>query len=268
MTHQQTGRFQNRCIIVTGGASGIGEACARRFAAENARVVIADINVTGASRLAKELAGEAIEMDVASESSIEAAAEQIEHEIGPVDGLVTSAGVLQGSKPPHLFDIEEFDRVMNIDQRGTYLACRAFGTRMAKRGSGAIVNIASITGMRSTPLHSYSPAKAAVISITECLAAEWGRSGVRVNAVSPGYTLTPGLEHAVVSRGGDTSNMSDNTALGRMITPDEIANAVVFLSSDEASAITGANLPVDAGWLVAGSWNTYGGLRPAYQPKE
>jgi NAD(P)-dependent dehydrogenase (short-subunit alcohol dehydrogenase family) len=257
-------RFNGKCIVVTGGASGIGEACARQFTAEGARVVLADINLAAAEELATELAGSAVEVDVTSDASIDSAAERIEQEIGPVDGLITSAGILQGSRPPHEFSVQDYDQVVKVDQRGTYLTCRAFGSRMARRGSGAIVNIASIAGMRSTPLHAYSPAKAAVISITECLSAEWGRSGLRVNAVSPGYTTTPALEQAITSRGGDVRNMSDNTAMGRMITPNEVARAVAFLISDEASAITGANLPVDAGWLVTASWHTYGGIRPSY----
>lgn len=203
-------------------------------------------------------------MDVTSDESIEAAAASTVQDVGPVDILVTSAGVLQSPLSPHALDVDAFDRVMNIDQRGTYLTCRAFGTRMAQRGSGAIVNIASVAGLRSTPLHSYTPAKAAVIAITECLAAEWGRSGVRVNAVAPGHTLTPALQ-AEVDRGErDVDALAANTALGRLATPEDIANAVCFLVSDAAGAITGVSLPIDAGWLVGGSWTSYGGVRDAY----
>ena len=101
--------------------------------------------------------------------------------------------------------------------------------------------------------------------MTECLAAEWGRSGVRVNAVSPGYTLTPALKARIEAGGRESSNLSGNTVQGRMIRPEEIANAVAFLMSDEASAVTGANLPIDAGWLVTSPWHTYGGARPPYQ---
>ena len=193
-----------------------------------------------------------------------AAAEAIEQDIGTVDILVTSAGVLQRPFPPHELDLDEFDRVMNIDQRGTYLTCRAFGTRMARRGSGSIVNIASVAGLRSTPLHSYSPAKAAVIALTECLAAEWGRSGVRVNAVSPGHTLTPAMKSAIDAGERDLDALSANTALGKLVTPEDIADAVYFLASDDARAITGISLPIDAGWLVATSWQSYGGVRDAY----
>ncbi len=122
------------------------------------------------------------------------------------------------------------------------------------------MNIASITAMRSVPLHAYAPAKAAVVSMTECLAAEWGRHGVRVNAVSPGHTLTPALQSAISAGERDIKLLEEN-ALGRMVNPEEVAKAVAFLVGDESSAITGVNLPVDCGWLVAGSWHTYGGLR-------
>jgi NAD(P)-dependent dehydrogenase (short-subunit alcohol dehydrogenase family) len=99
--------------------------------------------------------------------------------------------------------------------------------------------------------------------MTTNLAVEWGRSGVRVNAVSPSHTLTPFVKDAIESGRRDLAELSDNTALGRVITPEEVAAAVLFLASDEASAITGVNLPVDAGWLSVGGWHSYGGVRPA-----
>lgn len=257
-------KFQDRLAVITGGASGIGEACARKFAIDGARVVIADINLEAARKIAESLRGHAIELDVRSDASVDTAADSIEQDIGTVDILVTSAGVLQPPHPPHDLSVDEFDRVMNIDHRGTYLTCRAFGTRMARRGNGAIVNIASVAGLRSTPLHSYTPAKAAVIALTECLAAEWGRSGVRVNAVSPGHTLTPAMESAIEAGERDLDALSANTALGKLVTPEDIADAVCFLASDDARAITGISLPIDAGWLVATSWQSYGGVRDAY----
>jgi NAD(P)-dependent dehydrogenase (short-subunit alcohol dehydrogenase family) len=156
-----------------------------------------------------------------------------------------------------------WDEVVRVDQRGTYVAAVVFGTRMAARRRGSIVNIASVAGMRSMPLHAYAPAKAAVIAMTECLAAEWGPAQVRVNAVSPGYTRTPALQAAIDKGERDVSALERNAALGRLVEPAEIARAVAFLASPDAAAITGANLPVDCGWLVAGSWHTYGGLRRA-----
>jgi NAD(P)-dependent dehydrogenase (short-subunit alcohol dehydrogenase family) len=124
---------------------------------------------------------------------------------------------------------------------------------------GSIINIASITGMRSVPLHAYAPAKAAVISMICWLATEWGRSGVRVNAVSPGYTLTPALKDAIDKDERDVSAISNNSMAGRSVEPNEVAKAIAFLASNHASGITSANLPVGIGWLLSGSWEMYGG---------
>jgi NAD(P)-dependent dehydrogenase (short-subunit alcohol dehydrogenase family) len=255
------GNLDGRVAVVTGGASGIGEACARLFAARGARVVVADLNKSRAETVAGEIGGHAFEVDVTSAEAQETLAEEVEAGIGPAAIVVTSAGVGQRPLPPEELRLSTYDRMIEIDLKGTYLTCLAFGRRMALRGHGAIVTIASITGMRSTPLHSYGPAKAAVISLTQGLAAEWGRSGVRVNAISPGYTLTPLLKDSIDKGLRDPALLSGNAALGRMVLPDEIARAAAFLASDEAEAITGINLPVDCGWLVTGSWDAYGGLR-------
>ena len=247
--------FAGRVAVVTGGASGIGAACASLLAAQGARVVVADRKPAAGSSLP------AVAMDVADDKSVGAALEEIESRFGAVSVLVNSAGVLQRTLPPEQLALDEWDFVARIDLRGTYLCCAAFGGRMAARGAGAIVNIASVAGMRSGPLHSYGPAKAGVIHLSECLAAEWGPRGVRVNTVSPGFTQTPALDKGKATGTLEDATMSASTALGRLIRPEEIAAAVVFLASDHASAITGANLPVDAGYLVATPWAAYGGLR-------
>lgn len=262
MTHALDGQI----AVVTGGASGIGEACARRLAERGARVAVVDVDAGRAERVAAHLPGRghaAYALDVRDAGAVETMAALIETEMDPADVLVTSAGVIQVPLPPEELSLEDWDNVVAVDQRGVYVSCLAFGRRMAARGRGAIVNISSIAGMRSMPLHSYSPAKAAVISMTECLAAEWGRSGVRVNAVAPGYTRTPALQAAIDSGRRDPAALEQTSALGRMVEPAEIADAVAFLASDDARAITGVTLPVDAGWLVTGSWHSYGGLRPA-----
>ena len=246
--------------VVTGGASGIGAACCRELARRGCKVAVADIDNAQATRIANEIGGAAFAVDVADESSTERLAESVERSLGAADILVNSAGVIQVPLAPENLSMSSWDLVARVDQRGTYVACLAFGRRMALRGCGAIVNIASIAGMRSMPLHAYAPAKAAVISITECLAAEWGRSGVRVNTVSPGYTRTPALQGAIDRGQRDATSLVNNSALGRMVEPEEIAKAVAFLASAEAAAITGVNLPVDAGWLVTTSWHTYSGL--------
>ena len=258
-----SGRRIGGIAVVTGGASGIGAACCRVLADAGATVVVLDRDEARGNAIAAEVKGRAWVADVGDEKALDECAGAIEAAVGPVDVLVNSAGVLQQPLPPEQLPMSSWDEVIHIDQRGTYVASVAFGRRMAQRGRGSIINIASIAGMRSTPMHAYAPAKAAVIAITECLAAEWGRSGVRVNAVSPGYTLTPALQAAIDKGQRDVSMLNENSALGRMVSPEEVARAVCFLASEDASAITGANLPVDCGWLVTPSWHTYGGLRPA-----
>lgn len=251
--------------VVTGGASGIGAACCRELAARGARVALLDRDER-VHAVAREINGRAWVVDVADEVALERCAASIEAELGPVEILVNSAGVIQVPLPPDRLSMTTWDEVVRVDQRGTYLAAVVFGTRMVARRRGSIVNIASIAGMRSMPLHAYAPAKAAVIAMTECLAAEWGPAQVRVNAVSPGYTRTPALQAAIDKGERDVCALERNAALGRMVEPVEIARAVAFLASADAAAITGANLPVDCGWLVAGSWHSYGGLRQATGP--
>ncbi|RLA48116.1 MAG: short-chain dehydrogenase [Gammaproteobacteria bacterium] len=253
--------LQNRTALVTGAASGIGEACARLLAEYGCRVALADINIAQARSVADDIAGSAVEIDVASADSVATAIAWVEENVGPIDILVTSAGVIQPPLPVSELPLEVWDRVVRIDQRGTYVTCRAVGVRMARRGAGSIINIASVAGMRSMPLHAYAPAKAAVISMSECLASEWGRSGVRVNTVSPGYARTPALQDAIDKGERDVSLLENNSVAGRLVETREIAAAVAFLASGLASGITGINLPVDVGWLTASSWETYGGVR-------
>jgi NAD(P)-dependent dehydrogenase (short-subunit alcohol dehydrogenase family) len=254
---------RRRVSVVTGGASGIGAACARQLASSGDLVIVADRDLERARSVADSIGGRAYSIDVGDEIAVEACAAQIERDCGAVDVLVNSAGIIQIPVRPHDMQMSVWDDVVRVDQRGTYVACTAFARRMIERRRGNIVNIASVAGMRSMPLHAYAPAKAAVIAITECLAAEWGPSGIRVNAVSPGYTLTPALKSAIDRGERDVSSLTVNAALRRLVDPDEIGRAVAFLASDSASAITGINLPVDCGWLAGTSWSTYGGLREA-----
>jgi len=247
--------------VVTGGASGIGAACCRELSAAGARVVVIDRNLDGAKAVAEEVGGVAYFADVTDDAGMEAVAAKIEAEVGPVAVMIGNAGVLAFPARPFDVSMATWDYINQVDQRGVYLSCVVFGRAMVQRRKGAIVNIASIAGMRSMPIHGYASAKAAVISITQCLATEWGPAGVRVNAVSPGFVQTPALQAAIDKGERDVTLLQANAAMGRTVKMDEIAKAVVFLSSDDASAITGVNLPVDCGWLVTGSWHTYGGLR-------
>jgi NAD(P)-dependent dehydrogenase (short-subunit alcohol dehydrogenase family) len=255
---------QGRVVVVTGGASGIGKSCAEILAERGALVVVLDRDADAAAEVAKSIQGRAYELDISDAQAVERVAGLIEREIGAVHGLVANAGIIQSrAQPPEQLPMEDWDRIFSINVRGTFQCCVSFGGRMAKRGAGSIVTIASIAGMRSTPHHAYNVSKAAVLHMTTNLSVEWGRSGVRVNAVSPGYTLTPALEDAISRKLRDTTSLVAPTALGRMVRPSEVAHAVAFLLSDEAAAITGVNLPVDAGWLAGNSWGTYDGVPPS-----
>lgn len=256
-----TGPLQGRVAVVTGGGSGIGAACVRLLAARGARLVIADMNADAAARLAGEVGGTAMAVDVRDADAVQALADRTEAEIGPTAILVTSAGIVQPPLPPEDLPLELYDNVYAVNLRGTYLTARAFAAHMLKRRAGAIVTVSSVTAERSTPLHAYAPTKAAVTNLTMGLAAEWGRAGIRVNTVEPGYTRTPALQDQIDRGHRDPTLLRENSALGRMVEPEEIARAVAFLVSDDASAITGIALPVDAGYFCAGSWHPYGGVR-------
>lgn len=255
------GSLKDRIAVVTGGASGIGAACARLMAARGARVVIADVNAEAAATVAAEIGGVGYGVDVRDADAIEALAEKSEREVGPTDILVTSAGIVQPPLPPEELSLELYDNVIAVNLRGTYLCAKAYGLRMLARRSGSIVTISSVTAERSVPLHAYAPSKAAVTNMTMNLAAEWGRAGIRVNAVEPGYTRTPALQDQIDRGHRDPTLLEENSTLGRMVEPEEIAKAVAFLASDESSAVTGIALPVDVGFFSAGSWHPYGGVR-------
>ena len=248
--------------VVTGGASGIGAACCHELSRRGATIAVVDRDIDRAQVVAQDIKGaSAWAGDVTDEAVLADVAARIEATLGPVSILVNSAGIIQTPDRPADLAMSVWDDVVRVDQRGIYVASVVFAKAMLTRRQGSIVNIASIAGMRAMPLHAYAPAKAAVISMTACLAAEWGPAGIRVNAVSPGYTRTPALQGAIDRGQRDVALLESNAALGRLVLPSDIAKAVAFLAGPDASAITGINLPVDAGWLAATPWNTYGGLR-------
>lgn len=249
-----------RHALVTGGGSGIGRAAAETLRRAGAEVTIADRAKDAAEKAAEIGAGFAA-LDVADEEQVEGLAERLEREGRPVDVLVACAGVLQRTLRPEELTWKEWDLVTRVHQRGTFACCRSFGSRMAGRSGGAIVLVSSVAGLRSGPLHAYGPAKAAIAHLATCLASEWGPRGVRVNAVAPGFTETEALRRGIADGTLDGGRMAGHTALGRLVAPDEIASAVLFLTSPMASAVTGITLPVDAGYLCASDWAVYGGLR-------
>ena len=248
--------------VIIGGGNGIGEATSRLMLERGWNVVIADIDVGAVKRISDELGCSGFELDITNEDSVADVAGRINDEIGPVSTLVVAAAVFQDIVPTETLKTEEWERILKVNLTGTFLANRVFGSKMIERGRGSIVNIASIAAIGSMPVEAYGTSKAGVIHLTKNLAGEWGRSGVRVNAVSPGSTLVPRVEKRLKS-GRYATAPGDLTALGRMVRPNEVAEAIEFLASDRASAITGINLIVDAGWQIASTWAQFGGVRPA-----
>ncbi len=258
---EDTGK--GRLAVIIGGGSGIGAATAQVLSERGWKLAIVDRDLDNAQRVASELGGRAWHCDVTDSGVMAGVAREIAATYAPPHGLVVSSGTFQDSTIPVAeASHEDWDRLINVNLAGVYHAAQAFGPGMAERGQGAIVNIASTAGMGGSPLFAYGPAKAAVINLTECLAGEWGRSGVRVNAVSPGVTLVPRVRARMQAGARYRGNPGDSMALGRAVEPPEVAETIEFLLSDRASAITGVNLPVDAGWAAVRGWMMYGGTRP------
>jgi 2-hydroxycyclohexanecarboxyl-CoA dehydrogenase len=244
-------RFEGKTAFVTGGASGIGAATARRLAAEGARVGIGDVNEEGARAVAGELDGLAHVLDVTDVESVSAAVAAVQDGLGPIDVLVNNAGTDLFSffvkTDPGLWDF-----VLGVNLRGTLAVTHAVLPGMQERRSGSIVNVASEAGrVGSQGSAVYSAAKAGVIGFTKAIAREAARYRVRVNAVAPGPIETPLLNAApkVYGEIGERlkQGMIDATQLGRAGEPEEVAAAIAFLASEDASYITGQTLNVSGG---------------------
>lgn len=251
---------RGRLVVVVGGANGIGAATARALHARGWRLAIADLDRAAAQRLAGELSGFPIEVDVLDEHSVAAAADAIDGASGGVYGLVNSAAAFQPRVPVESVSMRDWDRIVMSSHRGTYVCIVEFARRMAARGAGAIVNVSSMVGHQPHHAHAYCSAKAAVHALTVSMAAEWGRSNIRVNSVSPGFTAVPRVLQQIVEGKRYAINPAEVSALGRLVTPEEVAQPIAFLLSDGASAITGADLLVDAGVLASSGWAANGGV--------
>jgi NAD(P)-dependent dehydrogenase (short-subunit alcohol dehydrogenase family) len=250
-------RLDDRVAVITGGASGLGQAIAAGYAQAGASVVIVDVNEEAARETVAVIegaGGRAIAMacDVTQSMSVNALAERVVDELGRVDVLVNSAGTAFRS-PAEDFPEERFDAIIALNLKGTYLPCQAFGRKLLAAGKGSIVNIASIGGFNAYPHASaYLASKGGVVQLTRALALEWVDRGVRVNAIAPTLFRTP-LTAAV----GKTSSVTSDFIIARMLRerrlgePPEIVGAAVFLASDASLLVTGHTLPVDDGYLIA-----------------
>jgi NAD(P)-dependent dehydrogenase (short-subunit alcohol dehydrogenase family) len=253
-TAQGLGRLRGKVAVVTGAAKGIGRATAELFAREEARLVITDVDEAGLSRLRERLAGSSTEVEtvVGDVSVVEDARRMIStaaETFGRIDVLVANAGIIPLNTIVEATP-EDWDRVMAVDGRGMFLTCKfAVETMLEqKRPGGSIVCLSSISGLAGQAQQStYGPAKFVASGITKHLAVEWAASGIRVNAVAPGTIAT----EAVVELPEEyVAPMREAHPVGRLGEPAEVANAILFLASDEASFVTGAILPVDGGYLA------------------
>jgi len=248
--------MDGKVALITGAASGIGAACALRLAQEGAKLAGLDIQELsdGDWAAALELAGDGlfVKADVRDSEAVGAAAAQIEQHFGRIDVLVNSAGVAGGGAI-HLVSDEDWDRVVDINLKGTFIASRAVVTGMMSRGSGSIVNLASVEGIEGFEGGSaYNASKGGVVLLTKNMAIDYARKGIRVNAVCPGFIETPLLAgvFGMEGLGEIRARIADAHQLGRFGRPMEIANGVLFLASDEASFVTGHSLVIDGGFTA------------------
>jgi len=237
-----------RTVLVTGGASGIGRGLATAFAARGDRVVIADIDEDAAAAASRDLGCDHLQVDIADASSVATAV----HRAGPVDVLVNNAGLIAVGGLLVDLSPDDFDRVVRVNFRGTFLMTQAVARQMIARGEGgAIVNITSIGARQpTTALGAYEATKAAVEALTRSSALEFAQFGIRVNSVAPGPVLTEMLRMAMPEGSPARTAWQARIPLDRMAEVEDVAPAAVFLASPEARHITGASIQVDGGQLL------------------
>jgi len=250
-------RLKDKVAIVTGGGSGFGEGMARRFAAEGARLVVNDLNASGGQRVAEEIrqqGGKAVYVggDVSKRADVKAVVATANGEFGRVDVLVNNAGVTHKNQPMLNVPEEMFDKIFAVNVKAIYLAALEVIPLMRRQGGGSIINTASTAGLRPRPgLTWYNASKGAVITMTKSMAAELAPEKIRVNCLCPVAGITGMLGDFM---GADTpenrARFQASIPIGRLSTPEDIANAALYLASDEANFITGVALEVDGGRCI------------------
>ena len=248
-------KLDGKVAVVTGAARGIGFATADALSEAGAHVVLTDMDGAAAEASAKVLAAKgrkasAMALDVTDSGQVEAVAQAIIKQQGKVDILVCNAGIAISFIPAEVMDDASWNKVIDVNLNGVFWCCRSFGKHMLARKSGAIINLGSMSGdIVNYPQEQaqYNASKAGVHHLTRSLAVEWAARGVRVNAVAPTYIETEMTRNAAEER-GVLKDWLDNTPMGRMGQPSEIASVILFLASDAASLMTGAIMSVDGGY--------------------
>lgn len=246
--------LQGKRVLITGAASGIGLGTARALIAFGADVFVSDLDMEALLGSWPDLGTHRIRrLDVVDERECEACIDHAIETLGGLDGVFHSAGVSDVVMPAVEIDVDDWQRIVDINLRGTFLVARAAGRHMLRQGGGSIVLVSSVNGIGGIPRrHAYGPAKAAIAQLARTLACEWGDAGVRVNALVPTYVRTPMVDRLSAEGKIDVPRLERRTPMGRIGEVADVARAAAFLLSDLSSYCTGVTLPVDGGWLAYG----------------
>jgi NAD(P)-dependent dehydrogenase (short-subunit alcohol dehydrogenase family) len=248
-------RFRGKVALVTGGASGIGAAAARRFASEGAQVVVADIDEDGARLLADDLPdGFAVTVDTADASSVEAAVRRAVDHYGRIDVVFNNAGIAGAQQPLHELPVEDWRKVRGINGDGMFHVMKYCIAQMLKTGGGSIVNTSSTAGLTGqVNISPYTFAKAGLVGLTRSAAVEYAAQNIRINAIAPTVVWTPLVERFAQSAPDPVAMraaMENYNPMPGIPMPEDVAAVVAFLASDEARWITGHTLPIDGGYCA------------------
>jgi NAD(P)-dependent dehydrogenase (short-subunit alcohol dehydrogenase family) len=247
-------RLEGKVCVITGAGGGMGADAAARFTEEGAAVVVADVDGDAAARVAGEVDGLAVQVDVSDEASVKAMYEAADERYGGIDVLYNNAGISPADDASIIdTDLDAWERVQAVNTRGVYLCCRHGIPYLLERGGGSVINVASFVALvgAATSQISYTASKGAVLSLSRELAVQFARQGIRVNALCPGPVETPLLLRIWSETPGAAERRLVHLPMGRMAQPREIVNAALFLASDEASYVNGTTFLVDGGLTAA-----------------
>jgi NAD(P)-dependent dehydrogenase (short-subunit alcohol dehydrogenase family) len=243
--------FTDRVVFITGGASGIGAAAARAFAAQGAKVVVGDVQLERAASVVRDVGGLAVPCDVRNDAMIAAAVAQAVAQFGTLDIAINAAGVGGAEVRTAEYPADVWDTVIDINLTGVWRCMRHQIPVMLAAGRGTIVNVASVAGLGGFPRHSaYAASKHGVVGLTRTAALEYGRKGIRINALCPGFTRTP-MVQSMLDAGLPESELTARVPIGRLGTAEEMADSVLYLCSAASAFMMGHALAIDGG-LTAG----------------